>query len=261
MLNAQQDGTGQVQSVVRALEILEGLGQSEDGLGVTALAKATGLKVPTAHNLLRTLVAKGYVARDAATPRYRLGACCASIGRAYQRNLRVPDISRPIVRELAGRVNESVVVAMMEGGEIRFVMQASGDRLLTVSLGRPVSPSGYISVCGRVLLAHLPKHQLEDYIAAHPVEDSGCEDISTREDLDAILDQARRNGYLDYWRENGTVLAIAAPIRDFTGEVVAAIGLGMPSVRYKESELGTVIEAVKNAARRISIDLGLGTEE
>ncbi|NOZ23659.1 MAG: IclR family transcriptional regulator [Planctomycetes bacterium] len=256
MLNIKANGNGLVQSVVRALDILKVLGRSERGLGVTELAKAVDLKVPTAHNLLRTLVAKGYVAKDATSQRYRLGFNCASLGRAYRRTLRVPEIARPHIEELAQRLNESVIVAMIEGGEILFVARAAGNQMLTVNFERSLVRTGFTSVCGRVLLAHLPDHMLERYLAVHPIEDAKSEDVHSREDLDRILAQARRDGYLEYWRENNTVLAIAAPIRDFTGEVVASVGLGMPGVRFKKSEHDVVVGAVKETANKISTDLG-----
>ncbi|MEW6357140.1 MAG: IclR family transcriptional regulator [Planctomycetota bacterium] len=256
MLNDKTNGNGLVQSVVRALDILEVLGRTERGLGVTELAKAVSLKVPTAHNLLRTLVAKGYVAKEATGQRYRLGYNCASLGRAYRRTLRVPEIARPHIEELAQRLNESVIVAMIEGGEILFVARAAGDQMLTVNFERSLVRAGYTSVCGRVLLAHLPKHTLERYVSTHPIGEAKSEDIHNREELDRILDQARRDGHLEYWREDRTVLAIAAPIRDFTGEVVASIGLGMPGVRFRESERESIVGSVKETARKISSELG-----
>jgi len=256
MLNTKSNGNGLVQSVVRALDLLEVLGRSDRGLGVTEIAKVVDLKVPTAYNLLRTLVATGYVAKDTRSQRYRLGFSCASLGRAYRRTLRVPEVARPAVEELAQRLNESVIVAMMEGGEILFVARASGNQILTVNFERSLVRAGYTSVCGRVLLAHLPKPVLDGYVSTHPIPEANSEDIHNREDLDRILEQARRDGHLEYWREDRTVLAIAAPIRDFTGEVIASIGLGMPGVRFKESEGESVVGAVKETARQISKQLG-----
>ena len=245
-----------VQSVSRALDILEVLGVAERGLGVTELAKRLGLKAPTTHNLLRTLVARGYVAKDASTQRYRLGFHCAQLGRAYGQTLRIPDVARPAIEELARRLNESVVVAAMEQGEIVFVARASGNQMLAVNFERSWVKVGYTSVCGRVLLAHVPERELQSYLESHPIRKGESEDLSSRKGLDRILAEARRDGHLEYWRDNDSVLAIAAPIRDYTGAVVASVGLGMPGVRFKRSERKTIVDAVMATAAAISGALG-----
>ena len=245
-----------IQSVVRAIDILEVLAAAEHGLGVTELAKQLGLKVPTSHNLLRTLMAKGYVSQERQTQRYRLGLNCAQLGRAYRHMLRVPEVARPAIEQLALRLNESVVVAAMEQGEILFVARALGNQMLAVNFERSWVKTGYTSVCGRVLLAHLPQAELERYVGAHPIKQGEVEDIRNRRQLDGILEQARSDGHLEYWRDSNTVLAIAAPIRDFTKDVVASVGLGMPGVRFKESERETVVGAVTETAKQISVELG-----
>ena len=68
--------------------------------------------------------------------------------------------------------------------------------------------------------------------------------------------RARRDGHLEYWRDAHSVLAIAAPIRDHTGQVVASVGLGMPGARFKPSQRKTIVGAVKQTAARISAELG-----
>ena len=248
--------TNLIQSVARAVDILEALGRSEQGLGVTELARQLGLKVPTTHNLLRTLSVRRYVAKDRTGQRYRLGFACGQIGRAYAQALRVPDLARPVIDALADRFNESVVVAMMEQGEIFFVARAAGDQMLAVNFEGSWVKTGYTSVCGRVLLAYLPGPELDAYVDAHPIEPGQIEDLPDREALERSLEQTRRDGHLEYWRDNNAVLAIAAPIRDYTSAVVASVGVGIPGVRFKESEREATVGAVMKAARRLSAELG-----
>jgi DNA-binding IclR family transcriptional regulator len=255
MVRIRAAESGLVQSVGRALDILELLAAESDGAGVSEIARALELKIPTAHNLLRTLRARGYAAKDPAG-RYRLGHGCARLGRAYLRDLRVPRAAQPVMDELSERLNESVVLGMMTGGEIAFVARASGTRMLAVNFEPKVVKLGYTSACGRVILAHLPPRQFEAYMASHPLRRGVCEDLAGRRDLDRVLERARREGHLEYWREGGTVLAIAAPIRDFSGEVVAAVGVGMPGVRFKKNQRGHIVRNVKEAAERISAGLG-----
>ena len=142
-------------------------------------------------------------------------------------------------------MNESVVVAVMEQNEIAFVARATGNQMLAVNFEQSSVRTGYDGVCARVILAHLPPSELEGYIATHPIAKSRVEDIRNRKDLDRVLEQARRDGHLEYWREKNTVLAIAAPVWNYAGDVVAAVGVGMPGVRFKKTERKAIVKAVE----------------
>jgi len=245
-----------VQSVGRALDILEALAGADEALGVTELARALGLKTPTTHNLLRTLVDRGYVARDEATRKYRLGHRCAALGEAFERALRLPDVAEPHLRALSGELNESIVLGVLEQGEVVFVARVEARRMLAVNFDHASVADGYNTVCWRVLLAHLSPEALRAYVAAHPIARSRAEDIGSRRALTRVLAQARRLGYCAYWRERHTVLAIAAPVLDATGRAVAAVGVALPGSRFRERDRGRIVDAVCRAADRISTELG-----
>jgi DNA-binding IclR family transcriptional regulator len=245
-----------IQSVDRALEILEVIERAEEPIGVTDIARELGLKVPTAHHLLQTLLEKKYVAKEDSTQRYRLGVKCAKLGTGYLRSFRIPDAARSTIEDLAVRVRGSVIVAAMEEGEMYYVARAIADEPLSVNFERPWTRIGYASACVRVILACLPEKDLGKYIDAHPLRKGRYEDVRNRKDLDRILSKVRKEGYLEYWRENKTVLAIAAPVRDYTGSVIASVGAGIPGVRFKKSELKAIVSEVRDAAERISAEMG-----
>lgn len=245
-----------IQSVDRAFDILEALGSAPEGLGVTELARALGLKTPTTHNLLRTLAGRGYVTQDGSTQKYRLGAASAVLGRMCQRGLRVPLVAQPHLRELSSKLNESVVLGMMERGEVSFVARVEADRMLTVSFNQVWVRDAYSSVCGRVLLAHMSDDALKSYITAHPIAKSKAEDIRSKKALMAALDDIRTHGYCAYWRDRVTVFAIAAPVFDAEGRAAAAVGVPIPGLRVSDDTQPPIIEAVCQTARRISCDLG-----
>jgi len=245
-----------VQSVERALSILETLGRNRAPMGVTRLAQSLGLKVPTVHNLLKTLTAHGYVVKEDDTAQYRLGFSCATLGRAYLRATPLPQIAAPFLQKLARELDETVIMAVMEHGEILFVMRVPSRKMLAVNFGRSWVKDGYASVCGRILLAFAPPERLDVYVRSHPVKESQAHDVKSRRDLDKILEKIRRDEFVFQWRENNTVIAMAAPIRDFTGDVVASVGLAMPAVRFPKNRRKEIADAVKRTARDISSQLG-----
>lgn len=255
-MNDQRSQSARVQSVDRALDILEALGRAPDGIGVTGLARAVGLKPPTAHNLLRTLAARGYVAQDGTTQKYLLGAGCAVLGRMCQRSLRVPQVAQPHLKAISGELNESAVLGMMERGEIAFVARVEADRMLTVNFHQVWVPDSYSSVCGRVLLAHLSPDALKFYIKSHPIAKSKAEDIRSKKALTDTIKTIRRQGYCAYWRDKDTVFAIAAPVFNADGKAVAAVGVPVPGVRVGEQSRAQIIQAVCETTKRISHDLG-----
>jgi len=255
-MEASVSRSNTIQSVDRALDILEALGSAPEGLGVTELARALGLKTPTTHNLLKTLAARGYVAQDGDTQKYRLGAACAVLGRLCQRGLRVPQVAQPHLRALSSELNESAVLGMMERGEVAFVARVEADQMLTVSFSQVWVTDAYSSVCGRVLLAHMSDDALKSYIAAHPIAKSKAEDIRSKKALLAALDDIRTHGYCAYWRDRVTVFAIAAPVFDAEGRAVAAVGVPVPGLRVSDETQPQIIQAVCRTAERISSGLG-----
>ena len=243
----RSDRKSGVQSVERALSILEALGGNGGSMGVTELAQALGLKAPTVHNLLKTLTAHGYAVKEEETPRYRLGHSCATLGRAYLRAIPLPQIATPFLRRLS-----------RELGEVLFVTRVRSRKMLAVNFGRSWVKDGYASVCGRILLAFARPERLEAYIKSHPISRTQAHDIKKRQDLNNILEKIRREEFVLQWRENNTVVAMSAPIRDFSGEVVASVGLAMPAVRFPKTRRHGIAGAVKRAARQISDRLGGG---
>ena len=248
--------TNTVQSVHRALDILEALGSAGDAMGVTELARALGLKTPTTHNLLRTLAARGYVSQDKATQKYRLDAACAMLGRMCRMEARVPKLAQAHLQALSSQLNESAVLGIMERGETVFVVRVEAERMLTVSFDQVWTTDSYSSVCGRVLLAHLSADDLASYIASHPVSKSKAEDLRTKKALTTMLGEIREQAYCAYWREKDTVFAIAAPVFNAEGCAVAAVGVPIPGIRISDETQPEIIRAVRDAAKRISRDLG-----
>ena len=128
--------------------------------------------------------------------------------------------------------------------------------MLTVSFDHVWVRFAYDSVCGRVLLAHMSRDALNSYIAAHPIARARDKDTRTKSGLLAMVEEIREQGYYAYSRDNGTVFAVASPVFDAKRDAVAAVGVPVPSVRVTATSQKSVIDAVRETARQISLDLG-----
>lgn len=247
----------EVQSVNRALDILEAFGPEHLEWGVSALSRKMGLHKATTYRLLQTLKARGLVEQDPATGNYRLGL------RLYELGMRViapPElvyVARDPLRELAFTVGESASMAVLNGRDAVTISKADAARFGGVvhTLGR--SQRAHSTANGKVLLAHLPPHLFDALMEGVELERFTERTITDVEHLRAHLAQVRRQGYaLDNQETEVGLCCAAAPIRDHAGWVVAAIGISGPATRLDWARDADKVEAVVQAAQEISRRLG-----
>ena len=159
----QRGGDG-VQSVERALELLEALAEPGEAKGVSELARATGLPVATIHRLLATMVARGYVRQDTGSHKYTLGSHLIRLGEAASRDF--AQFARPYLTELMEASGETANLAMFEDGQVAYVAQVASRhhrvRMFT-EVGRRVNP--HTSGVGKVVLAFCPRPEVEALLA------------------------------------------------------------------------------------------------
>ena len=246
-----------VQSVTRALRILETVAKSVSAVGVRELARDSGLKVPTAHGLIKTLATEGYLSQDEGTGKYSLGHKCFSLAGACSRARTLPGVAVLHMERLASETGETVFLAMMRGQDVVWAAHAMGTRRLVANLEDYPPPDPYETVTGRTLLAFATHDRLDEFVRAHPIAESTGEQISTRADLDEELCAIRRRGYAVIRRRQADSLsAVAAPVRNSMGAVIAAVGISLPSARFRKPHLTTVLEGVCTTARSVSRELG-----
>ena len=246
-----------IQSVARALDLLECLAAAEGGMALSELAKRLSLRPTTVHNILKTLRLRGYVSQDGDGARYRLGLRCYDLARGALRERNLPELARHFLRSLAADVDETIVLSVLEQSEVYFIAHVPGQQMLAVTYNRTWAKDGYFTASGRALLAFADENTLDRYVAAHPLPGSTQSGLKTRDDLERELAKARRDGFAMLYREGATeICAIAAPIRDFSGTVIAAVGLSLPAVRFHGEHRKKVIDSLCRTATDISQQLG-----
>lgn len=232
-----------VQVIARVADILRALEGEPDGLSLAQIATRVGLARSTVHRLTVGLAAEGFVVPASPNGRLRLGPALARLGAASRRELRQE--LAPHLRRLAEELKETVDLAVLEGGQARFIDQVPGARRL-----RAVSSVGdafplHCSANGKALLAALPADQAEALLPVR-LEALTPNTITSRAQLRRELDEVARTG-LAYDREEHTVgiCAVGTAIRE-AGVVVAAITIVLPATRFagNEEHLGARLLAV-----------------
>src|SRR5207245_11789031 len=119
-----------VQSVERALDLLELLARSSDSMGISQLSAATGQPVGTVHRLLMTLVARGYVMRDSRNRRYALGSTARMLANANSQRLNCAEIAAPFLRQLVELSGETANIVVMEQDKAVYLAQVQSTRMV-----------------------------------------------------------------------------------------------------------------------------------
>lgn len=242
-------------ATLRCLDVLNLLSESPQDLGVSEVAGSLGLPPPTAHRLLGTLVKAGLVERDRVSRRYGLSPKVLRIGAGYLRNSPVYRASFILLQELAGQVEGTVELAVMHE-----------DKLLHLFLlGHPATrhkygyPGDYrplhATALGKTLLAYRPAEDVER-IMSRPCTAFTAKTITTLDAMRKELETVRRQGYATNEEEfEYGFYAVAAPVRDRSGAVVAAICIGQSRPGVTGVESGYPAKLC-DTALKISLQLG-----
>ncbi|HEY3507492.1 MAG TPA: IclR family transcriptional regulator [Actinocatenispora sp.] len=247
------------ESLRRGVEILEALRTARDGLGVRELAARIGLPKSTAARLLKTLDETQLAAQDPVTRRYRLGPRTLTLGAAYQAGLDLRLVAVGPMRRLRDLTGETVGLSVAVGGERLFVeeVQSVSELRTTSELGHPYPI--WAGAPGRVLLAGMGAADRD--AALHDADDAAWATATPpdRDGYATLLDRVRADGHAKAFDESVPgVSAVAAPVHDVAGQVVAALSISGPSARFDSAAMDAVLAELRTVAGRISGALGAG---
>lgn len=249
------NGSGQrdtaVQSVDRAISVLQTIARLGE-VGVTEIARELDVHKSTVSRLLSTLQARGMVEQDLDGRRYRLGYGVMALAASATRRMDLSVLSRPVCQALADAVGETVNVAIDDGGSAVSIDQVIGSSVVTTVnwLGRRTPL--HATSAGKVFLAFMPADRQRGQLARR-LERYTAETITDRKALRAELDEVRQHGYAESIDEHEPGLgAVAAPITDMTGEVVAALSVSGPTFRVNHDTVRDMLEPLQSAAAEIS---------
>lgn len=252
--------TSGVQSVERALSILEVLSEEEGPMSISDLADRVGLKVSTVHRLLNTLILKGFVKQDEETSKYRLTLKLLRMGRTALGYYDLRTTAKPYLHELVERCNETANLAVLDGGDVVYIDQLESKNLIIVKMFAKIGSRGpaHCTATGKVLLASLEDEELDKILNKMPLERFTSKTITDPALLRKELARVRKNGYaLDLGERDEGVRCVAAPVRNYEGKVIAAISVSGPSIRITDYYLyNELISIVCEVAKKLSEKMG-----
>jgi DNA-binding IclR family transcriptional regulator len=258
---AGREDAGPIQSVDRAVAILEILARDGEA-GVTEVARELDVHKSTASRLLAALDRRELVTQDAARGKFRLGIGIVRLAGAAGRRLDVVQESRPVCRALATEVGETINLAILSGRDALYLDQAAGPAALSPHNWAGKRIPLHATSDGKVLLAYLSEAELAGCLAP-PLQRFTDRTITSPAEFPRLLAAVRRRGYATAVDEfEAGLTAVAAPVRDAGGDVVASVSASGPSFRIPADRIPAIAESVRRAAAEVSRRLGwTGPEE
>lgn len=254
-----------MQQIQRAARILEFLARpsSPEGTGIDVISSATGLSPSTVHRYLSSLKEVGFVRQDPATAKYSLGYKLAELGSLVINRLDLRTAALPVMVRLRDLTSETICLNIRTDKIYRMYVEIVESNLTVKALPPLAAPIPlYIGAPGRVLSAWLPEAEIKDL-----VEHAGQQPAPGGNPFDpgrfySRLEQIRKEGYALGEGELLTgISSVAAPIRNHSGSVTAALSISGPRDRFAYKKRIASVPALLEAAREISGALGCPTRK
>lgn len=238
--------TERVSTVLTAFDV------SHSAMTLSELGRRAGLPLTTAHRLVGELTRTGLLERDE-DGRYRIGLRLWEVATSTSRAVDLREAALPELQDLYEATHENVQLAVLDDTEAVYLERISGRdsvHVITRVGGRlPVHATGV----GLVLLAHAPV-ELQDRVLASPLVRYTRYTITDARRLRRVLADVRRDGFAVSDRQIETISAsVAAPVRDRTGRVVAAVSLVFPSREDPRRHIAAVRSTAKGISGRLPV--------
>jgi DNA-binding IclR family transcriptional regulator len=242
-----------VGTLARGLDVLELFGSSSAELSQTEISGALGLPMPTVHRLVAVLTERGWLERDVASRRLRLGLELARLVPALLAGMRLPELARPHLLRLASRAHETVNLAIRQGAEVVYLLSESGDRLLTSQASPGLRLPAHCTALGKCLLAQLPPDIARSALGEEPYARRTARTFTTWRKLSPELASIRDAGVAVSEGEYEVgLVSIAAPVNWLDGPGTGAINVSLPAGRAGAEFRAALTRDLLAAARAIN---------
>lgn len=246
------------QSLAHGLEILLLYDTTTPLLSVAEISKKLKYSQSKTYRLVGTLMKYGLLQEENGTARYTLGSNALRLGLIAQQQFNIASIARPFMRELSEITKETVLLTAVNGTKGIVLERVESDEPIRYSLFQPGTTIPlHAGASSKILMAYLPEHERERIIRMEGLNRFTPNTITDKDKLKAHLREIRKKGYAFSDQEvDRDVRAVAAPILNETGEIVAGLSVAGPVYRITKRRMGELSKLVVEYAQKISSQLG-----
>jgi len=245
-------------TAVHVLKALEFTGQHPKGVSVKALARALNVSLSSAYALSNSLRVEGFLDVSPAGPGlYILGPKLAVLYRSYVESTLQPERLGPFLEELRDRASARAYVALWKGGdlEIAEILGRRGGRELG-DLSKGFRGAAHALALGKIYLAELPEESWPPYLQRPVLKRFSRHTLTNRNYLKHNLQAVRERGLaLDQEEFSEGASCLAVPVRDPDGRLIAALGISVPTRRFK-NQLPTLAKVIRDIGIAASAEVG-----
>jgi IclR family transcriptional regulator, KDG regulon repressor len=246
-----------IQSVERALQILDLFDEYSAELKITEISTRMNLNKSTIHSLLKTLQKHGYIQQNAENGKYKLGLKLYERGNLVVESMDIRAISRKHLQQLSAKTGHTLHLVIMDGKAAVYVDKIVGTtaNVLYSKIGRrvPIHSTGV----GKALVAFKTDEEIEQIFDRYTLEKRTPRTITTKQDLFIELKQIRERGFsFDHEENELGISCIAIPVRNHTGQVVTAFSISMPTPKLNSEQIESIVPMMKDVGEKISKELG-----
>jgi IclR family acetate operon transcriptional repressor len=244
------------QAVLRAVSLLKVFNDERPEWGLTELSQEVHLNKTTTYRLLTALASEGMVARNSDNDTYRLGPAVIMLGGRALRSQDLRSLCRPELRALATACGETASLEILTDAEMLILDEVMGDYVISGGQAIGTRWPAHATSTGKSVLAHLARQKVTEILPV-PLPEVTSQTITSLALLAVDLDRTRERGYALAVEELELgLVGVGAPLLNYDGDVVGAISLSGPTLRFTPDRFDKMGQLVRDAGRRISAQLG-----
>ena len=252
-----RENSGQVQSLCRALSILNVIADADRGMTMTDIAQRASLPLSTTHRLLTTLQHERYVRFDNEQSLWMMGVQAFIIGNAFVRSRDIIATSRPHMMALMEKSGETVNLAVADQGECIYLAQIECRQMMRVQAKPGARVPMHSSAVGKALLAAMPEAKARKFLTMRELERGTDKTVVDLKELCSEIEDVRDDGYgLDDEEHCVGLRCVASVIYDEFGEPMAAVSLSGPLARIGDDRFPILGSMVNETANAITAAMG-----
>jgi IclR family pca regulon transcriptional regulator len=241
--------------LAKGIAVIRAFTREHPAPSLSDIARSADIPAATARRCLLTLEDLGYITRHGRS--FLLRPKVLELGAAYLDSMDIEHLTKNHLEELARKTGDSAAMSVLDGNDIVYVARASVRTLLRLEAHVGSRFPAHATSMGRVLLAGLSRERLQHYFDTARLEALTDKTVCDREALRALIDECRHSGYAAVADELAYgVVALAVPVLDQSGRVVAALNSSSHSGKITRAKLvRDRLGMLRQLSRQISVDL------
>jgi DNA-binding IclR family transcriptional regulator len=245
----------------KSLSVLDILFQNNAPLSIMEISRKLEIYPSTIHRILDTLKYRGYVEQNSEDQKYLLGLKLVELGMSRYHQINLAKEASPFLKELVSECNETVHLGILDHKDVFYIAKENSPQTITMvsRVGRraPLYSTGL----GKILLAYIPEKERKEIIAHTKIQQFTENTITNKKELEKELEQIRKQGVAFDKEENEKeVYCIAVPVKNYHGEVIAALSVSSPTYRINAQRKKFLKKSILSIGRKISKRLGYNWE-